>query len=126
MIETVLGVIQKELNTIAIPYEFMRWKSKTIPNRYWVGEYMETSTFTEDGYEEITLILTGTTKELWEVLMQDRVKIKNHFPNINGLRISTDNGSVVIYYENSFPVPTGDENLKRIQVNLRIKTWKGI
>lgn len=126
MIESVLGIATNEMNIIDVPYEFMRWTSNIIPDRYWVGEYTETATDTEDGYEEGTLILTGTTSNLWSVLMQDREKIKDHFPTISGLRLTTDTGVVVIFYENSFPVPTGEANLKRIQVNLKIKAWKGM
>lgn len=125
MIDTVLGVIKDEMVTVGIPYQFMTFTAP-VPNRYWVGEYSETVNGVEDGYEEGTLILTGTTKELWSTLMDDRNAIKNHFPPIEGLRKATEAGTVVIFYENSFPVPTGDANLKRIQVNLKIKSWKGM
>lgn len=125
MIETALGIVATELNNIGVPYEFMRWTS-TVEDRYWVGEYSETSTYTEDGYEEATLILTGTTRDSWSVLMQDRAKIDDHFPNVGGLRIPTDKGVVVIFYDTSFPVPTGEADLKRIQINLQIKSWKGM
>lgn len=126
MIETTLGIIKDQLNIIDIPYDFMRWMSTIIPNRYWVGEYSEIITDTEDGYEEGTLILTGTTTNAWVELIQDRTKIKDHFPPVYGLRFATEKGTVVIFYNNSFPVPTGDANLKRIQVNLQIKAWKGM
>ena len=125
MIETALGIVTDELQKIGVPYEFMRWTSEN-KDIYWVGEYSEITTDTEDGYEEGTLLLTGTTKDLWSVLMGHRATIKDHFPTVCGLRRSTDVGTVVIFYENSFPVPTGDANLKRIQVNLHIKMWKGM
>ena len=125
MIETALGIVNTELRKNGVPYEFMMWTS-TVGDRYWVGEYTEITTNSEDGYEEGTLLLTGTTKDRWSVLMKDRAKIKNHFPQIEGLRQTTDNGAVAIFYGNSFPVPTGDANLKRIQVNLTIKAWKGM
>lgn len=124
MIETALAIASDELKSIEVPYEFMQWTSP-VENRYWVGEYTEPDTDTEDGYEEITLILTGTTRNLWAELIQDRAKIKGHFPPAGGFRKSTDNGAVAIFYENSFPVPTGEMDLKRIQVNLKIKAWKG-
>jgi hypothetical protein len=59
-------------------------------------------------------------------LMQDRAKIKDQFPKEGGLRIPTDNGVVVFFYDNSFPVDTGEADLKRIQINLHIKMWKGM
>ena len=125
MIETALGIVANELQDIDVPYEFMRWTSP-VEDRYWVGEFTETPTDTEDGYEESTLLLTGTTKNSWLELMQDRAKIKDHFSNNGGVRFPTDNGAVVIFYDNAFPVPTGEADLKRIQINLRIKAWKGI
>ena len=125
MIETALGIAKEELKNIDVPYEFMRWTSD-VKDRCWVGEYSETPTDTEDGYEEGTLILTGTTKGFWSVLIQDRAKIKDHFPTVCGLRKATENGVVVIFYDNSFPVPTEEADLKRIQINLHIKMWKGM
>lgn len=124
MIETTLGIIATELNSIGVPYEFMRYTSP-VQDRYWVGEYSETPTDAEDGYEEGTLLLTGTTKDSWMELLNDRVKIKDHFPKISGLRVPTEVGAVVFFYDESLPVPTGEADLKRLQVNLKFKAWKG-
>lgn len=33
---------------------------------------------------------------------------------------------VAVFYDSAFPVPTGDGELKRIQINLSIKEWKVI
>lgn len=125
MIEKALGIAKDELESIGVPYEFMRWTS-AVNDRYWVGEYSKTPTDTEDGYEEGTLILTGTTRNSWLSLMQDMEKIKDHFPDAGGLRKATGSGTVVFFYENDFPVPTGEADLKRIQINLQIKAWKGM
>lgn len=125
MIGTILGAISKELKAIGVPYEFMRWTSD-VQYPYFVGEYSETITDTEDGYNEYTMILTGTTKNAWLELEECRAKIKDHFTQIGGLRIANEEGVVVIFYDNSFPVPTGEADLKRIQINLHIKTWKGM
>lgn len=125
MIQSILGTIGTELNNIGVPYAFMRWASP-VTDHYWVGEYSESPTNTEDGYEEGTMILTGTTHDTWLELMQDQEKIKDHFPVIGGLRIATDEGVMVIFYGHSFPVPTGEACLKRLQVNLQVKAWKGM
>ena len=120
-----LGIINTELNSAGIPYEFMEW-TDPVQYPYWVGEYSEVATLTEDGYKESAFILTGTTKGPWLELEQARAKIEKRFPNPYGLRMATDGGAVVIHYENSFPVPTGEADLKRIQVNLKIKEWKEV
>ena len=121
---SILELVKREMDSINIPYEFMRW-SKPGQYPYFVGEYTETPTDSEDGYEESTLILTGTTKNLWSELEEYKKKIKDHFPNPYGLRLSVDDGTVVIFYENAFPVDTGEADLKRIQINLQIKKWRG-
>lgn len=125
MIEKALGIVKDELKNIGVPYEFMMWTSE-VNDRYWVGEYLETPTDTEDGSKEYTLILTGTTRKSWMELMNDRAKIEDHFPEIGGLRKTTGSAAVVFFYGNSSPVPTGEEDLKRMQINLHIKVWKGM
>lgn len=123
--KTALEILSKELKSIGIPYEFMRWTSP-VNGEYWVGEYTEETPTTEDGLEQCVLMLTGTTRGQWMDLETSKEKIKHHFPTIHGLRVPTENGAVVFFYEDGFPVPTGEADLKRIQVNLRIKQWKGL
>ena len=125
MIESALGIVKDELNKIGVPYEFMRWTS-SVEYPYWVGEYSEAPTGTEDGYQEGTLMLTGTTKGSWLELLQQKAQIQDHFPTVGGLRATTDKGVVVIFYSHSFPVPTGEADLKRMQIDLQIKAWKGM
>lgn len=121
---TIIETINNEMDILYIPYEFMRWTGDKT-DTYFIGEYLETPTDSEDGYEESTFILTGTTHGAWLELERERKKIKDHFPNPYGLRKSTADGAVVIYYDNSFPIDTGEEDLKRIQINLKVKKWRG-
>lgn len=125
MIESVLGIIKAEMQNIKVPYEYMRWTSP-VKDHYWIGECTEVSTDTEDGYNEFTMMLTGTAKGSWFELEQQKAKIKDHFPQIGGFRKATEKGVVVIFYDNSFPIDTGEADLKRTQINLHIKTWKGM
>lgn len=122
---SVLGILATELNSIDVPYAFMEW-TDAVQYPYFIGEYTETPPTGEDGGKEVTFLLTGTTKGSWLELEQFRDTIEKHFHPISGLRKSTSDGGVAIYYENSFPVPTGEADLKRIQINLRIKQWKGL
>lgn len=118
-----LGIIEDEMNSMNVPYEFMEWTS-AVTYPYWVGEYSEVPTVTEDGYKETSLILTGTTKGSWLELEQTRAKIEKRF--LFGVNYPTDEGAVAIFYSNSFPVPTGEADLKRIQINLQVKEWRNI
>ena len=96
MIERALGIANNELNNLGVPYEFMRWTS-VATDIYWVGEYSETPTDTEDGYEEGTLMLTGTTKTSWALLMQHRAKIKDHFPSVHAVAMHMANSKKIVF-----------------------------
>jgi hypothetical protein len=120
---TMLGVLAQELSAIGIPYAFVRWTTR-LQYPYFVGEYTETPVTDEDGGKESTVLLTGTTNGDWIDLERARAKIERHFPAIYGLRRPVDDGVVVFYYSNSLPVPTGEAELKRIQINLQIKEWR--
>lgn len=120
-----LKFLNEQMKILQIPYAFMEWTDK-VPTTYWIGEYSESPTGTEDGAEESTFILTGTTRGSWLDLEETKEKIKNHFPSVGGLRAKTNSGSIAVFYLSSIPVPTDVADLKRIQINLEIKEWKGI
>lgn len=116
--------IAEQMAAIGIPYEFMEWTSPVI-YPYFVGEFTEQEPTTEDGAEFSTMILTGFHRGGSTALLQAQAKIKKHFDPINGLRAQTESGAIAVFYGGAFFIPTGEANLKRIQINLTIKEWKG-
>lgn len=115
--------IKQQMNILAVPYELGGWESKvTYP--YFTGEPTEAPTTTEDGYEETTLLLTGFHRGKYIVLEEIKEKIKKHFDPDYGLRADTDSGSITVFFDGCFQIPTGEADLKRIQINLLIKEWK--
>lgn len=119
-----LKFINEQMDVIAVPYEFGEWTSKvTYP--YSVGEITEEPIFTEDGMEESTLLLTVWHRGSFIVLEEIKEKIKKHFHPIYGLRGNTDSGSIAVFFDGSFVVPSTEVALKKIQINLKIKEWKG-
>lgn len=119
-----LKFINEQMDIIAVPYEFGQWSSEvTYP--YFVGEITEEPTMTEDGFEESTLLLTGFHRGSLIDLESEKNKIKNHFHPICGLRDSTDSGAIAVFFDGSFYIPTGEAGLKKVQINLKIKEWKG-
>lgn len=118
-----LKFINEQMEAIGIPYELGQWSSR-IKYPYWVGEFTEEPTMTEDGLEQSTLLLTGTNRGNYISLETDKEKIKKHFDPKDGLIADTDSGVIAVFFDGSFPVPTGEADLKRMQINLRIKEWK--
>lgn len=124
--EEVLEFINKALDDAGVPYEFMEWtQSVTYP--YFVGEYSEFEPENESGEEDKTFILTGFYRgnNARYELEKMRAKIEATFPAINGKTATLNSGSVVaVFYGNSSYIPTGEEELYKIQINLSIKLWK--
>lgn len=117
--------IDEQMDILSVPYELNEWTDKvTYP--YFTGEFTEVPTMTEDGYEETEVILTGFQRGKYIDLLDLKDRIKKHFHPICGLSANTDSGVIIVFYNGSFPVPTGEADLKRIQINLLIKEWKGV
>lgn len=116
--------INEQMDALAIPYEFGAWTS-VVQYPYFVGEFTPEEPMTEDGLEEGVFLLTGTHRGRFSDLMNAMEKIKSHFNSIYGLRAKTDSGAIAVFFMNCFVVPTGEAELKRIQINLRVKQWKG-
>lgn len=120
------SIIADEMRGMGLDYDFMNWSGKTVTYPYWIGEPSTSPISTEDGHEETTFMLTGTTNATWGELESARKTIQKRFHPISGLHRATDDGAVAIYYDNAFPVPTGEGTLKRIQINLTCKEWRNI
>lgn len=117
-----MGLVNSKLQTLGINYEFGEWTQEPI-YPYFVGEYQESEAMNEDGMQECLFILTGFHRGKWLDLEQAKQKIENSFKD--GDSAIVESGSaIVIFYSDSLIVPTGDAELKRMQINLKIKEWK--
>jgi hypothetical protein len=119
-----LKFINEQMDILAVPYEFGEWTSK-IQYPYSVGEITEEPVTTEDGLEESTLILTCFHRGKYIDLETIKNIIKKHFDPVFGLRDTTDSGTIAVFFDGSFYIPTGEADLKKLQINLKIKEWKG-
>ena len=117
----VLKFINNKLVENGINYEFMQW-NKDIVYPYFVGEYQEEEPLNEDGMQETLFMLTGFSKGSYLKLEQEKEKIEKIF---NSVTVILPNGNgLAVFYSGSLVIPTGDAELKRIQINLAIKEWK--
>ena len=113
----VLKTINNELNTMSIPYTFDAWDSK-IELPQFIGEISETPTLNEDGLSEYTFILTGyATKNEVGYLFEVAERLKARY------KPSKIVDGMVIMYNNTMPIETNTDDLKRIEITLKIKKW---
>lgn len=115
-----LNYIATNLSNI-VNYELGLWTQKLL-FPYWVGEYQEVNYSHEQGYHEYSFVLTGTTKGTWKQLEEDREKIRNLFTH--HATLIEEGHSIAIFYINSLMIPSEDEQIKRMQINLTIKEWR--
>lgn len=120
----ILKVVADAMTKAGLNYEFGQWTSDII-YPYWVGEYAESEPMNEDGMQEVSFILTGFTRGSYYQLEDEREKIRRAFPICGGRIVTVDDGSVVaIFYGSAFNnLPTGDAELKKMQVSLIVKEW---
>lgn len=121
-----LKFISDQMTSLGIHYDFGEWKSDVV-YPYFVGEITENEPMTEDGAETATFILNGFSRSSSVLSLETaKEKIKKHFHPVHGLRATTDSGSsIAVFFAGAFYVQTGEADLKRIQINLIIKQWKG-
>lgn len=120
-----LKFISDQMDMIEVPYEFLEWTSD-VKYPYFVGDITEEPTMTEDGLEESTMLLMGFHRGKMIDLMLVKERIKSHFSPVCGLTAQLDSGSTIaVFFDSFFVVPAGEADLKKIQINLKIKLWKG-
>lgn len=125
MSKNLLKVVSDGMTELGLEYEFGEYTKEPIVYPYFVGEYTETEPTTEDGLQETAFMLSGFSRGTWLTLENAKAKIENYFNKIYGKTVMVDDGSAVaVFYGNSLIVPTGDEELKKIQINLQCKEWK--
>lgn len=120
----VLKFMNEQMGILEIPYNFGEW-TEEIKYPYFVGECTEDEAITEDGLEQFIFLLNGFNRGDYATLESAKEKIKEHFDPIGGLRVQTESGSIVAFFDGAFYVPTNEAELKRIQINITIKHWKG-
>lgn len=125
MSKQVLKIISNAMIDLGLEYGFGVYSGDSVVYPYFVGEYTETESTTEDGLQDTSFLLTGFSRESWQALEDAKERIENFFNQVSGRTVITDKGSAVaIFYAGSMIVPTGDAELKSIQINLGIKEWK--
>lgn len=123
MSKHVLKIVSNAMEALGIAYGFGSYSGSFV-YPYFVGEYTETEAMTEDGLQESTFLLTGFSRDSWLTLENAKERIQDYFDKVSGKVVMADDGSAVaIFYAYSLIVPTGDAELKSIQIQLSVKEW---
>ena len=118
-----LKLISDGMAALGLNYAFERWEDEP-KYPYFTGEYLEEESTSEDGMQQCDFILTGITRGSWLDLETAKEKIENYFYRDGRTAIASNGNAVVVSYSNSFVIPSGDAELKKIEIHLAVKEWK--
>lgn len=125
MMSDVLNIVGNAMSEMGIEYDIGEYSKSPIVYPYFVGEFTAPEPVTEDGLHDGSFILTGFHRGSWFELIEAQEKIEKHFSWMSSTPIISNDGSaVVVMYAGSRIVPTGDAELKRVQINLQVKEWR--
>ena len=111
----VLTIMNDELEEMNIPYTFDTW-DKDVALPQFIGEIVEEPTVDEDGKNEYSFILTGYATK-YSYLFEVAEKLKEKY------KMSAIVKGVVIKYDNLITVDNGTDDVKQVQITLKIKEW---
>lgn len=120
---SILGFIDNQLESLAVPYEFGEWTRK-VQYPYFVGSFNEIEHRYEDGYTGGIFTIDGWARgkgaKIQLIEMSD--KIKERFAD---LRAVQDGTAFFITSPTSLTVPTGEADLYKITITVNTNEWKG-
>lgn len=120
MEEELLAEFKKALDSLGIEAAFMVYAGKKYP--YMTYEYYETGVTHEDGGTTGELLCEIWSKTTFTELTNIKEKLKAFFKEKN---ILVGNNVYHFDYASSTPDETGDGTLKKRQVSISTKYWKG-
>lgn len=124
MTTTTLKIISNVMELLGIEYGFIEYKHDPILYPYFVGEYQEYTQVTEDGLQEATFMLTGFSRSSWLELEEKKNLITDYFDYTGRTYVTNDGIGVAISYSSTMVIPTGNDELKKMQINLNVKEWR--
>lgn len=123
MTDQSLAAIARCMEMAGINYALNEWRDDPV-YPYWIGDYSEYENLNEDGMQETAFKLTGFTRGDRLELEQEKNKIRRLLEPAGFRTIADNNSVIVIFYGNANAnIPTGDAELKKMEINITIKEW---
>ena len=115
-----LTVFKSALNGLGITSAYRRYSGDKYP--YLTYEYFVTNVSNEDGSTDGELLCEVWTRGTYAELDAIDEKLKEYFKK---LFVNVDNGVIYFDYATSTPEDEEDGELKKLQITITTKIWKG-
>ena len=123
--EQVLKVILAKMQEAKVNYHFEKYKTSKPSYPYYIGELFPVIVDSEDGMKQFTMVLDGFHRGTLLELLKETEKIEKAFPMVEGFQTLVGNQSIIVFFSSCQPIPSGEEQLEKVEIQLLIKTWKG-
>ncbi len=125
-IEYAAEYVSGMMGRLALPHAPWRYKSgpgEPLPGIYFISDYSEipSSTAEENGRRDVTVILRGYTRGDMLSLYVAGGKIEKRCAKTE---ILPDGTGIAVFYDSAMSVPTGNDEIKSIKINLTIQVWR--
>lgn len=110
------------LTEMGLNYAYNRWNSPEVKYPYWIGNAYPAEPETEDGALDVNFTLSGFNRGSMSDLLKDVEKISRRFRF--GETFLSDRGTAKIFMGSLNQIETDDIELKRIELDLKIKIWE--
>lgn len=120
----VLNFLNTVLESIGLPYEFDTWTGR-LRYPYFVGSIDSLEPDDEAGHELYMFTLSGWTRHSLSQLLEWAAILKRTFPPVGGRTAILESGSgIAVFYDTCTNVPTGEEDLKRVDIILQVQFFE--
>ena len=117
----IVSFVGKKLHEAGVPYEYGEWTGN-ISYPYFVGSFMETESYFEDGQTVGIFTIDGWSRGSKVKLLEMVDKIKATF---RSLYEAVDGTLFFVVYSGALPAPTGENDLSKVTITLNTNEWKG-
>lgn len=115
-----LTAFKRALNNLGVESAYRRYSGDKYP--YLTYEYIVTNVSREDGSTDGELFCEAWTRGTYAELDAIDEKLENHFKK---LFVKVDKGIIYFDYATSTPDDDEDGELKKLQISITTKIWKG-
>lgn len=123
MTQEALSILRAAMADMHLPYALGQYREAPLPETYFVGQWVDAESFTEDGRTDSTMTLLGYSRAGLDALLAASKAIQARFPAY-GWTCITDSGSgLAISFAGASFLPDIDGAARRISINLNIKEW---
>ncbi|MBQ5929952.1 MAG: hypothetical protein IIX02_04080 [Clostridia bacterium] len=116
----VLTAFTSALDSLSVENAYMRYSGDKYP--YLTFEYIVTNVSREDGSTDGEMFCEAWTRGTYAELDDIDQKLKDYF---NKLFVKVDKGIIYFDYATSTPEDDEDGELKKLQISITTKYWKG-